>query len=37
MVLRRVDFPPPAGPKRTVMAFAGMKRLMPRSDSLPSE
>src|SRR5574341_1038564 len=32
-----VDFPPPAGPKRTVTAFSGTFKLMLRRDSVPSE
>ena len=31
------DFPPPAGPNNTVMAFSGMSMLTLRSDSIPSE
>src|SRR5687767_6778210 len=32
-----VDFPPPAGPKRTVTAFSGTLKLTSRRDSVPSE
>ena len=37
MERRRVDFPPPAGPKSTVMAFAGIRILIFLRLSAPSE
>jgi hypothetical protein len=33
----KVDFPPPAGPKSTLIEFAGISRLIFLSDSFPSE